>query len=99
MEDEFETKKINLQATTIHIRIQLDQSRRPRTMIEGLPSHLNHQKIVQSFRKKLSCGGNVIDDLEKGPVIRLLGDRRRNVVDFLINEGIGNTSKVLIYGF
>eukprot|EP00008_Paramoeba_atlantica_P006955 CAMPEP_0201489136 /NCGR_PEP_ID=MMETSP0151_2-20130828/21044_1 /ASSEMBLY_ACC=CAM_ASM_000257 /TAXON_ID=200890 /ORGANISM="Paramoeba atlantica, Strain 621/1 / CCAP 1560/9" /LENGTH=113 /DNA_ID=CAMNT_0047874621 /DNA_START=145 /DNA_END=486 /DNA_ORIENTATION=- len=95
-EDELATKK---QQTYIHIRIQQRNGRKSLTTIQGLPAELSFKKLVQTFKKDFSCNGTIIDDPEQGKVIQLQGDQRKNVADFLVNEGICKRSKVKIHGF
>jgi translation initiation factor 1 len=83
----------------IHIRIQQRNGRKTLTTIQGLPAELSLKKIVQTFKRDFCCNGTIVDDPELGQVIQLQGDQRKNVADFLVNEGICKRSKVKIHGF
>ena len=83
----------------IHIRIQQRNGRKTLTTIQGLPAELSFKRILQTFKKDFCCNGTIVDDPELGQVIQLQGDQRKNVADFLVNEGICTKSKVKVHGF
>eukprot|EP00009_Paramoeba_aestuarina_P009129 CAMPEP_0201520970 /NCGR_PEP_ID=MMETSP0161_2-20130828/13590_1 /ASSEMBLY_ACC=CAM_ASM_000251 /TAXON_ID=180227 /ORGANISM="Neoparamoeba aestuarina, Strain SoJaBio B1-5/56/2" /LENGTH=112 /DNA_ID=CAMNT_0047919505 /DNA_START=68 /DNA_END=406 /DNA_ORIENTATION=+ len=95
-EDELGTTK---KQNYIHIRIQQRNGRKTLTTIQGLPQSLSFKKLVQTFKKDFCCNGTIVDDQELGKVIQLQGDQRKNVADFLVNEGICKKSSVKVHGF
>ena len=46
----------------------------------------------------LNCNGTVIDNEEMGAVIQLQGDQRREVAEWLIEEGIATRDEVKVHG-
>jgi translation initiation factor 1 len=54
--------------------------------------------VLKAFKKLFSCNGTIVKDEIKGMVIQLQGDKRNEVSDFLIQEGIGTKSTVKIHG-
>lgn len=83
----------------IHIRIQQRNGRKTLTTIQGLPSDLSLKKVLQTFKRDFCCNGTLVEDADLGQVVQLQGDQRKNVADFLVNEGICRRSKVKIHGF
>jgi len=83
----------------VHIRIQQRNGRKSLTTIQGLPQELELQRVLKAFKKQFCCNGTIIEDLELGKVIQLQGDQRKNVSQFLVDEGIVKKESVKIHGF
>jgi len=84
----------------IHIRLQ-QHGRKLITTVQGIPEKFNLKKIMKVIKKKFSCNGHIIDDLEMGQVIHLQGDQRKEIQEFLTDkEGLElNAKSIKIYGF
>lgn len=93
--DEFGSKTTNY----VHIRIQQRNGRKSLTTVQGLPDEVDFKKVLKAFKKQFCCNGTVVEDPELGKVIQLQGDQRKNVSQFLIDEGIVKKSIVKIHGF
>ena len=77
----------------IDVRIQQRTSRTYVTTIEGL-INIDLEKVSKYMKKIFSCGATVVDK-----VIKLQGDQRQNVKNFLISEGIVNSEQIRIHGY
>jgi translation initiation factor SUI1 len=65
----------------IHLKIMLI-GRRKMTIVQGLDPN---DKILSSMKKKFCCAGNIVNK-----EIRLSGDQRQNVCDYLVKSGLNN---------
>lgn len=45
------------------------------------------------------CNGTAIEDPEKGTIIQLQGDKRRDIYKFLIEEGISYKEQIKMHGY
>ncbi len=57
------------------------------------------KKVLRAFKKSFNCNGTIVDDEELGQVIQLQGDHRKNVSDFMIEQGIVKKAQVKVHGF
>lgn len=87
----------------IHIRFQKNGPRSI-TLIEGLDDDLDLKRIAKAMKKGFSCASSVhIDDKTKESYIKLQGDHRDNIRDWLLQEKIVETSeakeRIVIHGY
>ena len=89
----FVTNKSNTDATNLPGSLQREKVRvhlQPRnahpciTTVTGLPGGLDIGRTLKAFKKHFSCNGDRQIDDEGRCVIRLNGDRRINMKEFLI---------------
>jgi translation initiation factor 1 (eIF-1/SUI1) len=52
-----------------------------------------------NHKTEFCCNGTVVDDPDLGQVIQLQGDQRKNVVDFLTQEGLVKKDLIKVHGF
>jgi translation initiation factor 1 len=71
----------------IHVRMN-KQGSRYITMIEGLDSDLDQQRIAKAMKKAFSCSTSVQKDKEGNEVILLQGDHRMHVKEWLLAQEI-----------
>ena len=83
----------------MHIRIQQRNGRKSLTTVQGLPPELDLKRILRAFKKSFSCNGNIVEDPELGEVIQLQGDHRKEIGQFLLDEGICKKEAIKIHGF
>ncbi|KAJ1951290.1 Eukaryotic translation initiation factor eIF-1 [Linderina pennispora] len=83
----------------IHIRIQQRNGRKTLTTLQGLDEKLDLKKMLKFFKKDFACNGNIVKDEEMGEIIQLQGDKRVDLRDFLVNEGIVKKDFVKVHGF
>jgi translation initiation factor 1 len=85
--------------TKIHIRIQQRSSRQSLTLIEGLDSDLDLERICKYMRRAFNCNGTVLE----GQVITLQGDQREYVAKWLVSNEVLTQSeakeRLVIHGF
>ena len=68
------------------------------TFLYGLGQDFDLEKIIKHFKKTFSCTGSIEKSEEFGEVIKLTGDQRKKIFDFLINEEICNKSDINLKG-
>ncbi len=77
---------------------QARTARKCLTLIQGLPDDLDFKKIVRAFKKFYNCNGTIVEDEEKGTIIQLQGDHRKDVARFFLEEGIATKEEIKIHG-
>jgi translation initiation factor 1 len=87
----------------IHIRFQ-KTGPRSITIIEGMEDDLDLKRIAKAMKKQFSCASSVhIDEKTKESYIKLQGDHRDNVRDWLLQEKIVEASeakeRIVIHGY
>lgn len=98
-------KELDKRHLEIHIKIQKRNGRKYWTFIEGLDKiDLPPNKTVDSFledilkklKKLLNCGANI----EKPDnIIKLMGDHRSEIKQFLMNLKIVSDDQIKMHGF
>lgn len=83
---------------TIHIRIQQRNGRKRITTIQGIDPKQDTKAILAALKGELHCNGNVEKDKEFGDVIKLTGDQRYAVRDFLVREFIETKENIKVHG-
>jgi translation initiation factor SUI1 len=68
------------------------------TFLYGLGPEFDLEKIIKHFKKAFSCTGSIEKSEEFGEVIKLTGDQRKKIFDFLINEEICSKSDIILKG-
>jgi translation initiation factor 1 len=85
--------------TKIHIRIQQRSTRQSLTLLEGLDSDLDLDRICKYMRKAFNCNGTVLE----GSVISLQGDQRENIAIWLVEQEVLTKAeakeRLVIHGF
>jgi len=83
--NEIESELLGKESGTaqVHIRIQQRNARKRITTVEGLDDDLDLKKILKAMKKKFSCNGNVEKSEEYGMIIKMSGDQRETVKNFL----------------
>jgi len=92
---EFENQ---LAAKKVVIQVQQRNGRQCFTIVSDIAEDLDTKKICRYLRKTLNCGGNVLNDKELGEIIRLTGDQKKAVIDFLIKEEIYKADEIILKG-
>ena len=87
----------------IHIRFQKNGPRSI-TLIEGLDADLDLKRMSKSMKKTFNCASSVhIDEKTQAGYIKLQGDHRDSVRDWLIKEQIVPANEVkdriIIHGY
>ena len=97
--EEKEAKQDEKKQQMVHIQFQQRTVRKCITIIQGLPEDLDFKKLVRHFKKEWNCNGAVIEDETWGSVIQLQGEHRKEVAEFLMQEGLASKSEIKIHGF
>lgn len=85
----------SLEEQKVHIRIQQRTTRTYITIIEGLDQlNLDLKKITKYMKKIFSCGGVTTNNN-----IKLQGDQRNKVKNFLLNENIISSDNIIVHGY
>ena len=94
-------------SSVITADISLNQEgKKKATIIEGIPNIFDYKKILKHFKKTFSCNGAIkIDESVKGgekaekeEFIKLSGDHRKEVAEFLYEEGIAEHEEIRVHG-
>ena len=76
-----------VQKGKIHVRFQ-KTGPRSITLIEGLDLDLDLKRIAKAMKKHFNCASSIHKDDGKNEIIKLQGDQRDNVKDWLIIQEI-----------
>jgi translation initiation factor 1 len=82
----------------ITISVNNRTGRKYQTFVYGFADDLDLPKILKYFKKKFSCTGSIEDSDEFGEVIKLTGNHKKIILDFLIKEEICKTEDIIIKG-
>jgi translation initiation factor 1 len=82
----------------VHLRKTQRNARKCFTIIEGLADDLDLKKIGKYLAKKNQCSATIFDDEKFGQVIKLTGDKREEVKEFLVREDICKSEQIHIHG-
>lgn len=84
----------------VHLRIQQRTARKSITTIEGLVTNVELKKVLKAMKKRFSCNGAIIKSEEYGEIIKLSGDQRVTVRDFLCNVAqLVSKEDIVMHGF
>jgi translation initiation factor 1 len=89
-ENDFDDSKVD-------IRKQARNGKKCMTLIEGLAEDLDIKKIAKHLAKTLQCSASILKDEKIGEVIKLSGDKIKEVKEFLIKEDIYKESNIIIH--
>jgi translation initiation factor 1 len=80
--------QLDAQSRKIHIRWHKEGSRSI-TILEGLDDDLDIVRIAKAMKKHFSCSSSIHTDKQSGSdVIKLQGDQRENIKEWLIAQEI-----------
>jgi translation initiation factor 1 len=82
------------------LRVLQRTGRKRITIVEGLSEKLDLKRILKSWKKDFHVNGSVITDDPKyeGPIIKISGDCRQVIYDFLVNEGLAEANQIKMHG-
>lgn len=92
-------QKKKRKSNMIHLHFQQRTTRKCNTLVQGMPEDLDLKKIIRAFKKAWCCNGTTHEHEEWGTIIQLQGDKRRNILRFLIEEGIAAKEEIKIHGY
>ena len=95
--DAGQRKKVT--SNIVHLHFQQRTTRKCWTIVQGLPEDLDFKKIVRHFKKAFVCNGSIAESEEQGTIIQLQGDHRRQIHQFLCEEGMANKETIKIHGY
>ena len=81
----------------ITITVSNRTGKKLQTFLYGLGQEFD-LKIIKYFKKTFRCTGSIEQSEEFGEVIKLTGDQRKGIFDFLIGEEICNKSDIIMKG-
>ena len=97
-EDESNFEQKEREHNVIHLHYQQRTGRKCLTIIQGLQDDLDDKKLLRAFKKMFHCNGTCVEDEEKGIIIQLQGDFRKELALFFIEEGIATKEEIKIHG-
>lgn len=83
----------------VHIWIRQRSGRKYITEVEGLASDLNLKKIMKCWRKEFHCSVAKTVNKKGNKILRLQGDKRDLILNFLLEEKIIDKEKIKMHGF
>jgi translation initiation factor 1 len=98
-DEESDGEDLNVPEHKVHIRAQQYRGRKMLTTIGGLASDLDLKAITRCWKTHFNCSGNVVfDEKSNSQIIKLSGDQRLKVKEFLVGEGIVRVDEIIIAG-
>ena len=95
---EIEAELSNKISNKIHLRLHQRNAKKRTTTIEGLDMFsVDINLLLKDMRKRFSCTGS-IHKTDSGNVIKLTGDQRENVKNYLIRLKIVEIDDIVIHG-
>jgi len=88
----------NLKVHKITIIVNNRTGRKYYTFVYGFSEEYDLPKILKYFKKTFNCTGSIEKNEEYGEVIKLTGDQKKNVYNFLIKEEISSNENIIIKG-
>ena len=89
---------LNFKKEYIHIRLQARNGKKKITTIQGINDVQDVEAILKELKQILHCNGSLDNDEKFGKVLRLSGDKRKEVSEFLIKEFITTKDCIKIHG-
>lgn len=96
LDDEFSSKNtFSEPVKQVHIQRQQRNNRKCITTIEGLDADIDLKKILKAFKKKANTNGAIVD----GSILSFQGDKRKELVEFLVTYKICEEKDIVVHGF
>ena len=83
----------------VHIWLRQRNGKKCVTEVNGLASDLNLDKIMKFWRKDFHCSVSKFINEDKEKIIKLQGDKRELILQFLILENIISKTNIKIHGY
>ena len=85
----------------IHIRVFQRKTNKYITTVEHLDQTLDLKKLLKKMKDKFHCNGSISyqkDCVSKDKIIQLSGDKRNDVIYFLVSNNICKKESIKIHG-
>ena len=92
LESNTNEKKVN---SEVHLEIKKRSKNKAITYVKGLPESLDKEKLVKTWRTKYCCNCSYDDE----GTISLGGDRREDIVEYLIENNITLPEYIKVHGY
>ena len=81
----------------------MTRGRKKITIVQGInheddPKDLKLKKILSAMNKEFHCSGGIVNDKLYGKIIKMTGDHREGVKNFLIRNGLSTEISIIIHG-
>jgi len=87
------------QKQKLTISLQQRNNRQWTTIITGWEEDLDIDKILRYLKKTFNCNGSILHDEEYGEVMKLTGNQKDNVYNFILEEKIYDKDDIIVKGF
>ena len=87
-----------VQKNIIHIRVFQRTGRKRITTVEGLSEDFDLKRLVKAWKKEFQVGGSIDADDDGPSIIKLSGDVRAGVREFIVREGIAEEDRIIVHG-
>eukprot|EP00919_Chromeraceae_sp_WS-2016_P045801 GHVR01108943.1.p1 GENE.GHVR01108943.1~~GHVR01108943.1.p1 ORF type:complete len:114 (-),score=27.30 GHVR01108943.1:375-716(-) len=85
-------------ANHVHIRTQQRTGKKSLTTVSGLSTQFDYKRLLKHWKKHFSCNGTILNDDNHGCIIQVSGDKRAEISQFLIDEGIVEREHLKVHG-
>ena len=82
----------------VHIAIQRRNAKNSITLISGLDSDLDLQRILKGLKKTLATNGTILED-DSQKILQLQGDKREEASSFLVSNNICSKDRIIVHGY
>ena len=89
----------DIESQKVHLHIHQRKLRKSTTIIQGLADDLDLKKILKHLKKTHKCNGAIKNDKNYGLIIKLQGDLRSEIVNFLVKEEIIGKDLIVVHGY
>ncbi len=96
IKEDFIFNKIN---KSVIISITQRNSRKSITKIEGLSTSLDMKKIIKELQQKVQSSGSISEVEGHGKVILFQGDKRNEIIKYLVDNNYVNRDNIKLMGY
>ncbi len=84
---------------SVIISITQRNSRKSITKIEGLSTSLDMKKIIKELQQKVQSSGSISEVEGHGKVILFQGDKRNEIIKYLVDNNYVNRDNIKLMGY
>lgn len=94
-----ELENVTTETSKVHIRIVKRNRRKCVTIVEKIPEEFDLKLILKEIKKKFTCGGAIKRDSDDKVFLKITGDKRDEIKNFLIEEEIMEKDRIIVHGY
>jgi len=89
----------NKSTKSVIVSITQRNSRKSITKIEGLSTSYDMKKIIKELQQKVQSSGSISDVEGHGKVIIFQGDKRNEIIKYLVDNNYVNRENIKLMGY